>query len=87
MNTLTLTATQSAVLHFIRSRLDANGYGPTIREIGQHFGWRSPNGVMCHLKALEKKGAISREVNRNRAIRVHGRTEVKPVLPYGGTVS
>ena len=35
--------------------------GPTVREIGEHFDIASPNGVMCHLKALEKKGMISRE--------------------------
>jgi repressor LexA len=32
-----------------------------VREIGVHFHIKSPNGVMCHLKALQKKGLIHRE--------------------------
>src|SRR5581483_409794 len=44
------------------------GYGPTVREIGTEFKISSPNGVMCHLKALEKKGLIIREPNMSRAI-------------------
>jgi repressor LexA len=31
---------------------------PTVREIASHMGISSPNGVMCHLKALEDKGFI-----------------------------
>lgn len=46
----------------------ARGYGPTVREIGIHMGIRSPNGVMCHLRALEKKGMIRRSANKSRAI-------------------
>jgi repressor LexA len=39
-----------------------------VREIGARFNISSPNGVMCHLKALEKKGLITREPNMSRAI-------------------
>ena len=34
------------------------------------FGIKSPNGVMCHLKALEKKGLITREEHSARAIQL-----------------
>lgn len=54
------TPRQAAVLSFIRERHAADGYAPTVREIGRHFGIASPNGVVCHLKALEKKGLIRR---------------------------
>ena len=40
------------------------------REIGVHFQIKSPNGVMCHLKALQKKGLIHREPNMSRAIQL-----------------
>ena len=50
-----LTEKQKAVYEFIRDKIRNRGYGPTVREIGQHFEIRSPNGVMCHLKALERK--------------------------------
>ena len=41
---------------------------PTVREIGEQFGIKSPNGVMCHLRALERKGLIRRSPNKSRAI-------------------
>jgi repressor LexA len=65
-----LTERQLKVYEFIRDKIRNRGYGPTVREIGEHFGIRSPNGVMCHLKALEKKGLITRERNMSRAIQL-----------------
>ncbi|MAT70758.1 MAG: repressor LexA [Planctomycetaceae bacterium] len=65
-----LTKRQREVYEFIREKIRGRGYGPTVREIGDHFGINSPNGVMCHLKALEKKGIISREPNMSRAIQL-----------------
>lgn len=67
-----LTKRQKDVYVFIREKIRGRGYGPTVREIGEHFGIVSPNGVMCHLKALEKKGLISREPNMSRAIQLTG---------------
>lgn len=64
----TLTPRQQAVLDFIRDLIIQRGYGPTVREIGTNFDIRSPNGVVCHLKALEKKGLIRRDANKARAI-------------------
>lgn len=63
-----LTQQQQAVLDYIQHCLNLRGYGPTVREIGEHMEIRSPNGVMCHLRALEKKGFISRAANKSRAI-------------------
>lgn len=63
-----LTQRQREVYTFIRDKIRHRGYGPTVREIGARFDISSPNGVMCHLKALEKKGLITREPNMSRAI-------------------
>ena len=63
-----LTERQQAVYDLIRELIIRRGYGPTVREIGEHFGIRSPNGVMCHLKALERKGLLRRCPNKSRAI-------------------
>lgn len=63
-----LTPRQREVYKFIRDKIRNRGYGPTVREIGERFKISSPNGVMCHLKALEKKGLIDREPNMSRAI-------------------
>lgn len=71
-----LTERQAEVLGFIKGRAAA-GYPPTVREIGEHFGIASPNGVMCHLHALEKKGRIRRAPNMSRAIAVAPDTKQK----------
>ena len=63
-----LTKRQQLVYDFIHDKITHRGYGPTVREIGERFGISSPNGVMCHLKALEKKGLIRRSPNKSRAI-------------------
>src|SRR2546421_8096801 len=70
MSSLTdsLTTRQAAVFEFIRERVQTRGYGPTVREIGEHFKISSPNGVMCHLRALEKKGLLHRVRKHDRAI-------------------
>ncbi len=65
-----LTKRQKAVFDFIRDKIVNRGYGPTVREIGERFKISSPNGVMCHLRALEKKGLITREPNMSRAIQL-----------------
>lgn len=63
-----LTQRQQEVYDMIRSLIVDRGYGPTVREIGEQFGIKSPNGVMCHLRALERKGLIRRSPNKSRAI-------------------
>ena len=65
-----LTPRQREIYNFIRSKIQGRGYGPTVREIGNQFHIKSPNGVMCHLKALQKKGLIHREPNMSRAIQL-----------------
>jgi repressor LexA len=66
----TLTPRQRNIFEFLKDKILNRGYGPTVREIGNEFGIRSPNGVMCHLKALEKKGLITREPHMSRAIQL-----------------
>ena len=63
-----LTKQQQFVYNFIRDKIVSRGYGPTVREIGEHMNIKSPNGVMCHLRALERKGMITRTANKSRAI-------------------
>lgn len=64
-----LTQRQRDILDFISTSIDRRGYPPTLREIGEHFGIRSTNGVSDHLKALEKKGFLAREDLKSRAMR------------------
>ncbi len=64
-----LTDRQAAVLEFISGHITDTGFPPTIREIGDHLGISSTNGVNDHLKALERKGYLTREDAKSRAIR------------------
>ena len=82
-----LTERQRDIYAFIRDRIEVRGYGPTVREIGQAFDIRSPNGVMCHLKALEKKGLIKREGFSARAITLVDRRHGGSTLPLLGAVA
>jgi repressor LexA len=67
-----LTERQQEILDFITASINERGYPPTLREIGEHFGIRSTNGVNDHLKALEKKGHLRREDLKSRAMRPIG---------------
>lgn len=83
-----LTKQQQVVYDYIREKIVSRGYGPTVREIGEYMNIKSPNGVMCHLRALERKGMILRRANKSRAIEL---TEpisrlVEASLPVRGTV-
>ena len=82
-----LTSRQREVYSFIREKIHGRGYGPTVREIGEAFDIRSPNGVMCHLKALERKGLITREPNRSRAIQLTTEPAQDRGMPLVGQIA
>jgi repressor LexA len=82
-----LTERQKEIYEFIRSKIEGRGYGPTVREIGDAFDIKSPNGVMCHLKALEKKGLIKREGRSARAIQMVDHRRPSQGLPFLGLVA
>ena len=82
-----LTPRQQAVYDYVRDRIVTRGYGPTVREMCQEFGIKSPNGVMCHLKALEKKGMIIRSSKQARAIELTEEGLRSQGLPMAGVVA
>lgn len=53
-----LTERQKEVLAAIRSHIERHGHSPTIRELCAVTGLKSTNGVVDHLRALRRKGAI-----------------------------
>ncbi len=63
-----LTDRQREVYEFIQDRIRAWGYPPTIREIGEHLGIRSTNGVADHLKALKRKGYLQQQDMKSRTL-------------------
>jgi repressor LexA len=71
-----LTAHQSQILDFIRHQLVVRGFPPSYRDIGIAFGFSSMNSVNDHLRALERKGVVTRGPHGSRrTIRItdHGR--------------
>jgi repressor LexA len=83
---IALTRRQRDIYEFIKEKILTRGYGPTVREIGAGFKIRSPNGVMCHLKALERKGIITREEGKSRAIQLSEPIS-RMTLPLAGRIA
>ena len=81
------TERQMEIYAFIRNKIHTRGFGPTVREIGSAFKIRSPNGVVCHLKALERKGLITRGKNMSRAIELVAEPAHNRGLPLAGWVA
>jgi repressor LexA len=63
-----LTERQRQILDFLTSYLDAHGYPPTVREIGEAVGLASPSTVHAHLANLERAGLIRRDPTKPRAL-------------------
>ncbi|HEX3149137.1 MAG TPA: transcriptional repressor LexA [Gemmataceae bacterium] len=88
-----VTKRQHEILDYIRDKIENRGFPPSIREIGEAFQIASPNGVMCHLKALEKKGCIERnkgvkdQKSAARAITIPGLKLGSSSIPMLGLVA
>lgn len=64
-----LTARQHEILAFVSLFMNANGFPPSIREIGANFSI-APSSVLDHLKALERKGFIKRLPSKSRCLEI-----------------
>src|SRR5215470_17186252 len=64
-----LTDKQQAILDFINGYVKANGFPPSVREIGQHFGVY-PATVQDHISALERKGYLQKKRFQSRTLSV-----------------
>lgn len=74
------------VFEFIRGAFRRDHRPPTVREIAEHFGFRSPKAVSDHLNALERKGYISR--SRRKARNIEMRKEFTPDgIPIVGRIA
>jgi len=71
---MVLTRRQKEVLEFIKGSILKRGFPPSIREIGEHFQIY-PRAAFDHIRALERKGFVSRGSAKSRAIQVRDFTE------------
>lgn len=80
-----LTERQTQLVNFLRDYQRTHGVMPSTREIQRHFGFASQTAAMSHLRALEKKGVITRLANKARAVvfpeSLH--REVRDIPVYG----
>jgi repressor LexA len=68
-----VTDRQRSILDYLRGFVDEHGYPPTVREIGEAVGLRSPSTVHAHLAQLERAGLIRRDPTKPRAIELADR--------------
>jgi repressor LexA len=83
-----LTERQQAILDFINEYVDSNGFPPSVREIGRHFGIY-PATVQDHISALERKGRLQKKRFQSRTLSVPAasRQRVPDGIPIVGRVS
>ena len=63
-----LTPKQQKIYDFIRDFSREYGYPPTVREIGEHLGLKSPSTVKFHLDNLRAAGLIQWDGGKTRSI-------------------
>ena len=81
-----LTKRQQEIWEFLVEYVDAHGYPPTVREIGEQVGLASPSTVHAHLANLERAGLIKRDPTKPRALELTGRVKRGASRDEGGTV-
>jgi repressor LexA len=86
-----LTARQREVLGFIRTFTERHGAPPTVREIGDRFGFTA-RAAFDHLRALERKGVLHRRVSDKRVSRTlvladRGRRHAAAEIPVLGRIA
>ena len=84
-----LTAMQEKIYRYIRQYAQERGYPPTVREIGDAVGLKSPSTVHFHLKNLEKAGCIAINPGKGRAITLLDPSDEEPTrqIPILGAVA
>ena len=63
-----LRTKQRQIYDYIVSFTEEHGYPPSVREIGEAVGLKSPSTVHFHMKNLEKAGMIVKAKKKTRAI-------------------
>ena len=81
-----LTSRQQEIWQFLAEYVDAHGYPPTVREIGDAVGLASPSTVHAHLANLERAGLLRRDPTKPRAIELVGRRREEPLVERTASV-
>ena len=82
-----LSAMQQKIYDYIASCIREQGYPPSVREIGEAVGLKSPSTVHFHLKHLEEAGVISKGAGKGRAITLIEQSLPENQVPIVGNVA
>ncbi len=65
-----LNKREKAIVKFIQKQIEANGYPPSVREIGKAVGLKSTATVHTYLSKLVEKGYIKKENQKGRTLQL-----------------
>lgn len=82
-----LSSMQQKIYEYIASCIRNQGYPPSVREIGEAVGLKSPSTVHFHLKRLEEAGVIEKGAGKGRAITLTEPLEPENRVPIVGNVA
>ena len=82
-----LSGMQKKIYDYIALCIKEQGYPPSVREIGDAVGLKSPSTVHFHLKHLEEAGLIEKGAGKGRAITLTAPEPEKDRVPIVGNVA
>lgn len=82
-----LSQMQQRIYDYIASCIREQGYPPSVREIGEAVGLKSPSTVHFHLKHLEQAGVIEKGAGKGRAIALTESVAAEDRVPIVGNVA
>lgn len=82
-----LSTMQRKIYDYIVTCVREQGYPPSVREIGEAVGLKSPSTVHFHLKHLEEAGVIEKGAGKGRAITLTTSPMPQDKVPVVGNVA
>ena len=76
-----LSRMQQRVYDYIAESIAEHGYAPSVREVGEALGLKSPSTVHFHIKHLQEMGLIEKSAGKGRAITLKKQLQAVPVAP------
>ena len=87
MDMARLSSMQQKIYSYIVSCIREQGYPPSVREIGEAVGLKSPSTVHFHIKHLAEAGYIEKGAGKGRALTLTGPMPEPNKIPILGHVA
>ena len=78
-----LSRMQQRVYDYIAESIAEHGYAPSVREVGEALGLKSPSTVHFHIKHLQEMGLIEKSAGKGRAITLKRQPQEAPAGSSG----